>query len=81
MCLYDIVGHRFHVERILFHCVAGGDELEELQPWRRLPVRPWKNDCAVERTKEQQTGKAQSKGTVGLCITDLNIQLKQKSHS
>lgn len=60
----------------VFHCAAGGDELEELQPWRRLPVRPGKDHCAVERAEEQQTGKAQSEGTIGLRVTDLMIQIK-----
>lgn len=51
----------------MFYCVLGGDELEQLQPGRCLPVGPWKDHRAVEWATEQQTGAAQSKETTGVC--------------
>lgn len=54
----------------MFYCVLGGDELEQLQPWRCLPVRPWKDHRTVEWAKEQQAGTAESMEATGVCVVD-----------
>lgn len=46
---------------VTFSSASGGDELDELQPGRRVPGGHWQNHRPVEWTEEQQTGKAQSK--------------------
>ena len=50
---YNIMGQRmFFRKRALFYCVSGGDELGELQPWRRVSVRYWQDHNSVERAQE-----------------------------
>lgn len=48
-------------ESFVFRCASGGDELDELQPGRRVLDGHRQNHRPVERPEEQQAGKAQSK--------------------
>lgn len=61
-------------ESFVFWCASGGDELDELQPGRRVLDGHRQNHHPVERPEEQQTGKAQSK-------TMENRQRSKSSHT